>query len=105
VKIRWLILSLIWLLTACSAGGPPGITVSDAWVRPSPLPGGTGAAYLVIHNGGPGVDTLIGASTDIANTSEVHQSVHDGDMVMMHPADAIEISVGQDVVMEPDHAN
>ena len=75
---------VLLVLTAC-AGGGQGIVVEDAWVRPSPLQAGNGAAYMVIRNNGSEDDALLSASTDIAQTVEIHETftmAGEGDQAM-----------------------
>ncbi|HWQ27460.1 MAG TPA: copper chaperone PCu(A)C [Dehalococcoidia bacterium] len=94
----------------------PGIVIEDAWARQSPMGqmgGGMGegmqgtmapargAAYMVIRNTGTEDDALIGASSDVAMTTEVHESYMEGDTMMMRRVDRIEIPAGGEVVLEP----
>jgi periplasmic copper chaperone A len=74
--------------------------VVDAWVRPSPLPNGTAAAYLVIRNGGPDGDSLIGASADFVEAAEMHESMHSGNMASMNKLDFVSIPAGGEVLFE-----
>jgi periplasmic copper chaperone A len=70
-------------LAACSgsASASPtapasgGITVTGAWVRNSPAVAGAVAGYLVIRNDGSAADALVGASSPIAKTVEMHRTV------------------------------
>jgi periplasmic copper chaperone A len=47
------------------------IAVSDAWSRPAI---GTGVVYVGIANHGTTADRLVGASTPVARTVEIHRS-------------------------------
>ena len=49
------------------------VTVERAWARPA-LQGGNGAVYLTIVNHGDAPVTLIGASADVAQAVEVHET-------------------------------
>lgn len=62
--------ALLLMLAACS---PATLSVSNAWSRPTPI-GNTAAAYFTLQNGRQ-VDALVGASSDIAATVEVHENV------------------------------
>jgi hypothetical protein len=106
------------VLTAC-AGGGRGIVVQDAWVRPSPLPGGNGAAYMVIRNTGAEDDALLSVQTDVAQTVEIHetftmegegdQGMGDmgddsdmaGEMMGMRPVESIPVPAGGSATLEP----
>jgi copper(I)-binding protein len=70
------VLVLALVAAACSGGsGTSGIKVSDAWARSSSAMAAAGAAYLVIENTGSAPDALIGASSTIAKSTEVHETV------------------------------
>jgi copper(I)-binding protein len=94
----------------------PSIVIEDAWARQSPIGQmgdgmgegmqGTmaparGAAYMVIRNTGTEDDALIGASSDIAMTTEVHESYMEGETMMMRRVDRIEVPAGGEVVLQP----
>src|SRR5689334_12626432 len=87
-------------LAACAPSMETGIHVEDAWVRPAPMAGGTGAAYMQISNGGPGDDRLIGMRADFAETVEIHESVHEDGMATMNLVDAIALPVGTTITLE-----
>ncbi|MBX3045774.1 MAG: copper chaperone PCu(A)C [Anaerolineales bacterium] len=59
-------------LAACSNAGGRWHT-HEAFSRPT-LAGGTGAAYFMLHNATETDDALIGASSDVAETVEIHLS-------------------------------
>jgi hypothetical protein len=66
------------LFAACSASGattsPGGLTAEGAWARKAPKTAGAGAAYLVLKNAGSTPDALVGASSPVAETAEVHET-------------------------------
>ncbi|CAN5896851.1 copper chaperone PCu(A)C [soil metagenome] len=93
---------LMILLTACGGAAATGggeITVSDARV---PVPAGAnGAAYMTLTNDGDSSDQLVGASSEIAGTVELHESsMADGSMSMQQ-VDGIEIPSGGYATLEP----
>lgn len=61
-----------------------GITVSDAWSRPA-AEGGNGAGYATLTNSAAKADTLIAASSPVAERIEIHESMIMGGKAMMHP--------------------
>ncbi|MBI3992604.1 MAG: copper chaperone PCu(A)C [Candidatus Lambdaproteobacteria bacterium] len=64
-----------------AADGP--LTITKAWLRPTP-PGATvSALYAEIANSGSTDDRLIGASSPAAGTLEVHESRSEGGMMQM----------------------
>lgn len=86
------------------AGSPSGgITVTGAWVRNSPAVAGAIAGYLVIRNDGPAADALVGASSPIAKTVELHRTMamSSGGMMGMVPVSRIDIPAGGSVELKP----
>lgn len=71
---------------------PAGISVSDVWIRPGGEGMNTGA-FCIITNNSETPDTLIGASSDLAELIEVHETyeAESGQMGMRHvPAIPVE---------------
>jgi copper(I)-binding protein len=113
-----LLASALLALAACGGKPAEGITVQDAWVRPAPMAGGNGAAYMVITNGGAEDDALLGVSADFAERAEVHETfttsaddmgedmgdiggMEGGEMMGMRPVESITIPAGGSVTLEP----
>jgi copper(I)-binding protein len=88
----------VLLLTACSP--KEGIEVRDAWARAA-APGENGAVYFVIHNYSAADDSLVGASTDVAETAEIHESSMAGDVMEMHMLPKVLLPSGEDVEFSP----
>lgn len=97
-------------VAGCGSGGSPapttpatGIpTVEDAWVRPPMAADRPAAGYLTIRNPGTEVDALVGASSPVAMSVEVHETTMDSSgMAGMHPIDRLEIPAGGSVTLEP----
>jgi copper(I)-binding protein len=65
------------------------------------VPGERGAAYMIIRNGGDADDALIGASSDVATATEVHESKMDGDTVTMRQVDRIGVTAQGSVELKP----
>jgi copper(I)-binding protein len=116
-----LLASALLALAACGGKPAEGITVQDAWVRPAPMEGGNGAAYMMITNGGAEDDALLGVSADFADRVEVHETfttgaeesgegmgdtgdmegMEGGEMMGMRPVESITIPAGGSVTLEP----
>jgi copper(I)-binding protein len=96
------VLMLTVALSACGTGSTTGsgITVSDAWVRNPPISDQPGAAYLVIQNNGP-ADKLLSVTSDIAQTSELHESMESSGMMQMSPVPNIPIPANGKVELKP----
>jgi copper(I)-binding protein len=91
---------------ACSSAAPAGDSglpvVQDAWVRPPIGADRPAAGYLTITNPGADADRLIGASSPVAASVEVHESTMAADGTMgMHPIDSLEVEPGDTVTLEP----
>lgn len=112
---RLIPVTIIALLAAACSGAGGGITVTDAWSRPSPAVSGAGAAYMVIENTGSSADALTGGQSDVATAVEVHETVDmssampaasDGGMgsspmMGMQRIDRLEIPAGGKVELKP----
>ena len=96
------------LLVACGGEGEPrgrgGMSVSDAWVRPT-APGVTSAAiYVVVENVDAPADRILGASADRCSAVVPHQTVVGDDGVASMPGilgDELDLPAGAVVTMEP----
>jgi copper(I)-binding protein len=84
IKVRFLaVFSVLAVIFAACAPTGDQIKVSDIWARPG-LAGGNSAVYFVITNGTGGTDSLISASSDVADAVELHMTtMQDGNMQMM----------------------
>ena len=93
------IIALIVLASACNTA-PGEITVSSPWTR-SGLEGENSAVYFEIA-GGSYPDTLLSASSGIANEVIIHKSIMDeeGTMRMEHQEN-VPIPAGEMVKFEP----
>ena len=116
------VVTVALLLAACSTGsstgaaGTPsgtsssptptaiadGLIVTDAWVRPPMGPDRPGAGYLTITNTFGADDVLIGVSSPVATSVEMHETMaEDSGKVGMTPLDRIDVKVGSVVKLEP----
>ncbi|HEX3350685.1 MAG TPA: copper chaperone PCu(A)C [Acetobacteraceae bacterium] len=83
-----------------STATPEPITVSHAWARATPPPLKTSAAYMSLATSGP-ADRLIGVSTPIAATAQVHESIRDGAVMKMRPVSGVQIVPGKPATLSP----
>jgi len=86
------------LLGAC--GESKGIEVNDVWARAS-TQGANSAVYLVIQNHNAETDELIGADSDVADATEVHQSKMENDVMKMVHVDSVPLEPSQKVEFVP----
>lgn len=97
---------LIFALPACSPAAG-GVSVSDAWARPSPgdemtsMGGVNGGAFMTIRNNGSQPDTLIGAESSAARVVEIHETTMSGDVMRMQQVESLEIPAGGEVLLQP----
>ncbi len=85
MRVRWLLLlALLPWLAACGPKAPQ-IVIENPWARSSPRMAETGVVYMVIRNKGSAPDVLIGASTDIAEAIEIHESIMENGVMKMQP--------------------
>jgi copper(I)-binding protein len=124
------ILAVILIVAACGSGSASptasggsasagDIFVEGAWTRPMTasmpgmtMPSGTpmatdmdmnvtDAVYFTIKNNGKTADQLISASSDIAGSTEMHQSTLANGISSMKPVTAVEVPAGGSVVFDP----
>ena len=77
-------LTLLAILVAGPAGAQAGdVAVTTVWARASAGPSQTGAVYATVTASQP--DRLIGASTPVAETAQLHQDKMQGDVMQMRP--------------------
>jgi undecaprenyl-diphosphatase len=77
------------------------LTITEPWSRPTP-PGATvGAAYFSITNAGRTADRLIGLSSPVARTVEIHESRVVQGIMQMRAATFAECPPGATVKIEP----
>ena len=79
-----------------------GLKISSPWARATPKGASVGGGYMTITNTGAAPDRLVGGSTDIAKSFEVHEMKMDGGVMKMRPvAGGLEIKPGQTVTLDP----
>lgn len=77
------------------------IVVDNAWIRSAP-PGATVlGGYLTIHNNGDKEITLLSASSDVAATTEIHQSETSNGMTHMRAVKEVKIAGRSQLKFEP----
>jgi copper(I)-binding protein len=112
------------MLAACASPAPAGprVRVENAWARPttaaSPMNGVTAtpdmagmpgmsesglssAVYFVIINDGNEADTLIGTSTNVTKTAEMHETLIKNDVAEMDPVARVDIPAHGRIEFKP----
>jgi len=78
------------------------LKISSPWARATPKGASVGGGYMTITNTGAAPDRLVGGSTDIAKSLEVHEMKMEGGVMKMRPvAGGLEIKPGQTVTLDP----
>lgn len=77
------------------------IHIDHPWARASIGMAKAGAAYMVLTNEGSETDRLISASSDVAESVELHTHLMDDGVMRMRQVEAIEIDPGAPSVLEP----
>lgn len=97
--MRRLLIPAILFLAA--AGDAPSITVVHPWARASAGAAKAGAAYLTVTDTGA-PDKLVGASTPVADTAQVHETINDNGTMKMRPVDGgLALPTGKAVSLSP----
>ena len=99
------------VVTASALSGPAAraedvkagdLVISQAWSRATPKGAKVGGSYLTIENKGSAPDKLIGASSDVAGSIQVHEmSMADGMMKMRPVEGGLVIDPGKTVKLAP----
>ena len=91
-------------------GAEPIIQVQDAWARQAPMmppmghmhaAGGNGAVYVKLRNTGQVAEVIIGASSDAAESVELHETTMEGNVMRMRPVTKLEVPAGGVLEMKP----
>jgi copper(I)-binding protein len=78
------------------------LKISAPWARATPKGASVGGGYMKITNTGTAPDRLVGGTTDISRSFELHEMTTEGGVMKMRPvAGGIEIKPGQTVSLDP----
>jgi copper(I)-binding protein len=78
------------------------LVISQAWSRATPNGAKVGGSYVTIQNKGTTPDKLIGASSDVAGSVQVHEmSMNNGTMKMRPLESGLTIEPGKSVKLAP----
>jgi periplasmic copper chaperone A len=113
VPTTWFILSaVIFVSTVAHSQSREAdkmkVRIEGAWARRAPMfkgdstaGSGNGAVYLTIVNPGSVSDDVIAASSDVAETGELHESYEESGMTMMRPIIKLHVPAGGKLEMKP----
>ena len=77
------------------------IQIDHPWARSLPAVSKNGAVYLTLRNTGSDTDSLVSASTPVADRTEIHTHVHENGMMMMRQVEKVELPGGGEATLEP----
>jgi copper(I)-binding protein len=118
-KVFGLLLLLVLVLTACApaaGSGEPalsqnGIEIFDPWVRAAAMKAETGddmhsggavtGAFMLLKNTTDQADTLLGASSDVAEMVQIHETTMSGGVMSMAEVAGVEIPAGGLAELKP----
>ena len=95
------VISAVFFLCGCSAPADEGINVHNAWMRPT-AQGGNGAVYFILQNHTATTDELVSASSNVAESVEIHESsMAEGDVMQMQQVFSVPLDRGSETIFEP----
>ncbi len=98
--MRARLLPLLALVAATAAHAQPApLSVQDVWARPA-AQGRVGVLYMRIEDRGA-ADRLTAVQTDAAKTAELHENVHEGNVMKMRPVAGVPVPAGGAVALAP----
>ena len=78
-----------------------GVQVENAWARATAASAMSGGVFLTVTDTGA-PDRLVGASTPVAATAELHETIDDNGVMRMRPvAGGLALETGKPVVLKP----
>lgn len=92
--------ALLLGLSVSGQAAAADIEVVNPFMRAAPMTGGTGAAFLTIHNHG-GADRLVAAEAGISKSVELHTHVKDGDIYRMRKVESLALPEHGTVELKP----
>lgn len=100
-RVAAVLFAAVLTLSACGDGGPEegtqaaGIAVADAWVKATDAD--MSAAFLVLSNSGEEDAEVVGVSTDLTDTAELHETADE----KMRAVESFTIPAGDSLLLEP----
>lgn len=93
------LIALAASVIVASAQAP--LNVAEAWVR-EPVPGrAVTAAYAVVDNPAKAEIAIVGVSSEVAGTAELHEMARSGDMMKMQQVKEIKVPAAGRVELKP----
>lgn len=77
------------------------LEIEAAWSRELPPTAPVGAAFFTIHNHSDQADRLLSAESLIADVTELHAHIHEGDVMRMVKIDTMDVPAHGKLTLEP----
>lgn len=91
------------VIAGCADSTKAPVTVSDVWANSTPVGASVAAAYMQLLVTGD--DTLIAATTTVADRIEMHTSSEENGMMKMRPLPMVALEAGKPFVFAPGGAH
>ena len=91
------------LLAACGHPGAPEGSARDAWANATPVGATVAAVYLELTAGQ--ADTLLSATTTVADEVQMHSNSEEGGMMRMRPLSSVDLEPGKPFTFAPSGAH
>jgi copper(I)-binding protein len=98
--LKRILLTAALLAAAPALAQTPSVEVQNAWARATAAGAKAGGIFLTMTDKGP-PDRLIGASTPVAATAEVHETVNDKGIMRMRPVPALPLQPNNPLTLKP----
>ena len=80
------------------------LEIESAWARPS-MGKPNSAAYMKIRNTTPNAIEIVSSVSDVANSTELHQSIEDRGIMRMHAVDKLVVPAYETIELKPKGAH
>src|SRR5688572_25581177 len=87
------------IVVGCADSTKAPATVSEAWANATPVGASVAAVYLQLVAGE--TDTLLSATTTVADRIEMHTSSEENGMMKMRPLPTVSLEAGKPFVFAP----
>ena len=77
------------------------LIIEDAWVRAMPPGQSVAVGFLSLVNTGDEAITIVGAQSDSAEQTEIHQHRHHNGMMRMEKVEQLIVPAGETVILAP----
>lgn len=101
--LRNLVVGWLVLIAAGCDRSAPTVNVEDPWANATPAGATIGAVYLKITS--KDADTLLSATTTVADHIEIHTSSEENGMMQMRPLSKVPLAAGKPFTFAPGGAH